>query len=87
MSSGNHKGGWSEPEKGSIEDHDVTFSSGTGSNEGQTLIADGHDWDEKEYHTGSSRDFFRSGNHDHYGSGGGRNNNGTNRGAYTGPGH
>lgn len=43
MSSGNHSGGWSEPEFGSIDGHPVIFSSGTGSREGQTLIADLHD--------------------------------------------
>lgn len=78
---------WSEPEKGSIDGHPVTFSYGTGeSNKGETLISDGHDWDEKEYRTNSSDDFFYHENHDHYGSGKGRHNNGTRRGKYTGPG-
>jgi hypothetical protein len=73
--SGNHKGGWEEPVYGIIEDHDVTASFGTGSNEGETLLADGHvDGD------------IRRGAHDHYGSGEGRNDNGTDRGIYTGPG-
>ncbi len=86
MSSGKHNGGWNEPEKGTIDGHEVTFASGWGSKEGQVLIADGVDWDEDQYHTGSNDDFFNSDNHDHYGSGKGSHNNGTYRGRYTGPG-
>lgn len=45
--------------KGSIDCHPVTFSYGAGeSNKGETLVSDGHDWDEKEYRTNSSDDFF-----------------------------
>lgn len=87
MSSGSHKGGWFDFEKGEIDGHEVTFASGWGTHEGEVLIADGHDFDEKDSHTGSDGDFYRSDNHDHYGSGGGSNDNGTDRGAYTGPGH
>jgi len=53
-----------------------TGRPGTGI-EGQTLITDGNYSDDNEG--------FRT-NHDHYGSGNGRNNNGTSRGRYTGPG-
>lgn len=95
MSSGNHKGGWSDPEIGTIDGHTVMFSSGTGNNEGQTLLADINDKEEekkdtfpaKEYHSGSDNDFFKPSNHNHYGAGGGYNNNAKDNGSYTGPGH
>jgi hypothetical protein len=53
----------------------VTFSTGTGSREGHTLITDGHE-----------KGDIREGDHDHYGPGDGGNDNGTDRGHYSGPG-
>jgi hypothetical protein len=73
--SGQHQGGFSEQEHGSIEGHEVTASFGYGSKEGESLLADGHQEND-----------IRSGFHDHYGSGSGTNDNGTDRGYYTGPG-
>lgn len=55
----------------------MTASFGWGTREDETLLSDGH----KE-----PEDFRQSGSHDHYGSGNGPNNNGTDRGRYTGPG-
>jgi len=73
--SGQHEGGFDEQVHGTIESHEVTASFGYGSKEGETFLADGHrDGD------------IRSGSHDHYGSGKGANDNGTDRGFYTGPG-
>lgn len=56
----------------------ITVSFGSGPASGHTLIGDGDR---------SEMNFLDSGNHDHYGSGNGPNNNGTSRGQYTGPGH
>lgn len=73
------KGGWSAPVVGTVGDgHVVTASFGTGSNNaGETFLADGA--------VAADRFASHSG-HDHYGSGNGPNNNGTERGCYTGPG-
>ena len=73
--SGSRDSNWTDPVQGSIEGEEVTASFGTGSREGETLLSDGH----------TDAD-IRSGHHDHYGSGDGPNDNGTDRGAYTGPG-
>jgi len=73
--SGQHKGGFGEQVHGTIDDHEVTASFGYGNREGEVLLADGH----------RENDIRRS-LHDHYGSGNGPNDNGTDRGAYTGPG-
>lgn len=79
--SGNHSRGSTEPVHGTTADGDpVTVSFGTGSAEGETYLADGHQ---------STSDFWGRDddgvkNHDHYGSGNGPNNNGTERGKYTG---
>lgn len=58
--------------------NEITVQFGDGRAEGETRLGDGDR---------SEGDFFRSENHDHYGSGDGANNNGTRRGRYTGPGH
>jgi hypothetical protein len=55
----------------------VSFKTG-GPTDGETLITDG------DYH--ENRKGFDA-HHDHYGSGDGLNDNGTERGYYTGPGH
>lgn len=62
---------------GTIEGHEVTASFGQGGNEGHTLIADG---------LKTPAEFWQGKQHDHYGPGNGPNDNGTNRGWYTGPG-
>lgn len=73
--------GWSPRTVGSIDGNDVTFRQGRGINEGHTLIADGQS---------SGRSFDRRGEHNHYGpkrEGGGRvEDDGGDRGYYTGPG-
>lgn len=72
------KGGWSEVIYGTNEDgQTVTVQFGTGSNAGETRLADGM--------VDADR-FPMSGNHDHYGAGNGPNNNGTSHNAYTGRG-
>jgi hypothetical protein len=77
MTSGNHQGGWSEPVHGTDgQGNDVTASFGYGSKDGQTLLGDGHQ---------DPQSFLQSG-HDHYGAGNGPNDNGTQRGQYTGNG-
>lgn len=73
--------GWSPRVTGTTEDdREVTLREGLGDNEGHTLIADGQQ---------SDRSFRRA--HDHYGpkrEGGGRvEDDGGDRGHYTGPGH
>lgn len=73
---------WSDLETGTVGDHEVDFKT---SDDGHTLIAD------HSVNQGDSSSFDRQadnsgGNHDHYGSGGGPNDNGTDRGHYTGPG-
>jgi len=73
--SGEHQGGFDEQVHGSVEGHEVTASFGYGNLEGESLLADGHQEND-----------IRSGSHDHYGSGTGPNDNGTDRGIYTGPG-
>lgn len=75
--SGSHKGGWSTPVHGTdAQGNDVTASFGHGNLEGHTLLGDGHQ---------DPRSFLQNG-HDHYGSGNGPNNNGTQRGKYNGQG-
>ena len=70
---------WSEPMGGCDADgNPITVSFGSGPAEDHTLLGDGDR---------SEMNFFEHGNHDHYGSGNGSNNNGTSRGQYTGPGH
>jgi len=77
--SGQHKGSWDEPVYGTNEQgEEVTASFGRGNLEGHTLLRSGHDLPPEE--------FRRTGAHDHYGSGNGQNNNGTDRGNYTGDG-
>jgi len=80
---------WGKVNHGTVEGHEVTFK--TNDSTGETLIADGvetkdekrlaDDKDDKLKNDGELR-----ASHDHYGSGGGKNDNGTDRGAYTGPG-
>jgi hypothetical protein len=69
---------WGAPVQGTdSEGNDVTASFGIGSREGETLLSDDHiDPDS----------FMQSDNHDHYGSGDGPHNNGTDKGQYTGEG-
>lgn len=70
--------GWSEPMGGCDADgNPLTVSFGYDKHEGQTLLGDGDR---------SESNFFDHANHDHYGSGNGPHNNGTNRGQYTGNG-
>jgi hypothetical protein len=77
MSSGNHQGGWGEPVHGTTADgQDVTASFGYGNRDGHTLLSDGH----------QDPEHFLRGHHDHYGPGNGPNDNGTQRGYYTGSG-
>lgn len=81
---GGHKGGWSEPMGGCDSDgNPITVSFGWGTKDGETLLGDG---DRSSKDTNGAWDFLKSSNHDHYGSGNGPNNNGTERGQYTGPG-
>lgn len=78
MSSGQHQGGWSQPVHGTdAQGNDVTASFGHGNRQDHTLLADGHQ---------DPQSFMQSGNHDHYGPGNGPNDNGTQRGQYTGQG-
>lgn len=75
--------GWTPRQQGVTESgHEVTFREGLGANEGHTLISDGHV---------SGRAFDRRGEHNHYGpkrEGDGRvEDDGGDRGYYTGPGH
>ena len=69
------------PNTGVVEgtDHVASFKTGRegGPRSGHTLISSG------DYREDS--DGFDA-NHDHYGAGSGRNNNGTSRGHYSGPG-
>lgn len=60
---------------GTIDGEPVTFALGVEGREGEILLSDGHK---------SDQDFREK--HDHYGSGDGPKNNGTDRGHYTGPG-
>ena len=60
---------------GTIDGELVTFALGVEGREGEILLSDGHK---------SDQDFREK--HDHYGSGDGPKNNGTDRGHYTGPG-
>lgn len=76
-----HRGGFGEIQHGTVDGHKVTFAKGWGSKEGETLIADGH-ITAKRFFSGEGQ--LRR--HDHFGSGKGPNNNGTNRGRYSGPG-
>ena len=74
------KSGWGPRTHGSVDGtHDATFREGTGANEGDVLISDGHL---------SSREFDRD--HNHYGDkreGGGRiEDDDGDRGKYKGPG-
>lgn len=70
---------WDKVQHGTIEGNDITFKT---NDKGETLIADGITNDKGELKT----DADLRANHDHYGSGNGPNNNGTERGAYNGPG-
>lgn len=75
--SGQHQGGWGDPVYGTNEQgEDVTASFGYGNLDGHTMLRSGHDL--------SPEDFRQSGNHDHYGSGNGPNDNGTQRDQYRG---
>lgn len=70
---------WSEAMGGADSDgNPITVAFGQGKREGETFIGDG-DRSETNFHAHE--------NHDHYGKGDGKNNNGTSRGQYTGPGH
>lgn len=73
-----------EPMLGSVNgEHDVYFKV---SDDGHTLIADAeHGTDRFESRGTPGTTNYQVGHHDHYGSGNGRNNNGTERGWYTGP--
>ena len=77
---------WEAP-KGATdsEGNQITVSEGTGKQEGHTLIGDGDRGKGSDFEA-EKGDFMESENHDHYGSGNGPNNNGTDRGQYTGPG-
>ena len=88
------KNWWSEPMGGcDSEGNLITMSFGSGPKEGHTLIGDGDRSGGMGVGGGladgaTHYSFLESDNHDHYGSGNGSNNNGTNRGQYTtGPGH
>lgn len=70
----------------------ITVSFGSGNAEGETRLGDGDCSGGMGIGGGLANgathySFFESANHDHYVSGNGSNNNGTNRGKYTGPGH
>lgn len=80
MSSGVHKGGFTETCGGcDSEGNPILVAFGWGTREGETLIADD---------TGQSDEEFRQHDgHNHYGSGGGPNDNVKDRGMYSGPGH
>lgn len=82
-SGGGHAPTWENPRVGTIDGHEVTFWSGTGKRQGETILADG-------FHIGSVDDIRSTlrgqHNHAHYGKGGGYNCNERNSGAYTGPG-
>jgi hypothetical protein len=72
-----HKGGFGQPFYAELDGHPVTVALGWGTREGETLLADGH----------VNRATFRNhGNHNHYGSGHGQNDNVKERLKYTGPG-
>lgn len=76
-----HTGGFSDPVHATTETgRDVTVSFGQGSSSGETLMSDGHKSDSGFWGTQNHE------GHDHYGSGNGRNNNGTSRGMYNGTG-
>lgn len=79
--SGEHQGGFDEPIAATMAEtgETVTVSFGWGTKEGHTLIADGD-------RTDNPRAFMKSSGHNHYGPGGGPNNNAKDRGQYTGPG-
>lgn len=74
---------WESPRVGTIDGHEVTVRFGRNGKEGQTLISDGFHINSQEEIDNWTRNHDR---HEHYGSGDGINSNGTNRGAYTGPG-
>ncbi|NQX17223.1 hypothetical protein [Rathayibacter sp. VKM Ac-2857] len=72
---------WGEAMGGADSDgNPITVAFGQGKRDGETLLGDGDRSEPKG-------EFHKSENHDHYGKGSGPNNNGTNRGQYTGPGH
>ncbi len=87
------KSSWSEPMGGcDSEGNPITVSFGSGNAEGETRLGDGDRSGGMGVGGGladgaTHYSFFESGNHDHYGSGNGPNNNGTSRGQYTGLGH
>lgn len=70
-----HRNKFPVVQHGTIDGKPVTFALGTEGREGEILLADGQKSDQD----------FREG-HDHYGTGNGPKNNGTERGHYTGPG-
>lgn len=76
--SGQHKGGWSQPVRGTINGQEVTAAFGQGSLQGHTLLASGHGLPNQQ--------FLQSPNHNHYGPGNGPNQNVMDRGRYQGPG-
>ncbi len=71
----NHHNKFPVIQHGIIDGKPVTFALGIEGREGEMLLADGHK---------SDQDFREC--HDHYGTGSGPKNNGTDRGYYTGPG-
>lgn len=71
-------GTWTEPMGGADADgNPLTVSFGRGTKDGHTMLGDGDR---------SESNFRMHDNHDHYGSGNGLRDNGTNRGQYSGPG-
>lgn len=73
------KGGIGEVMSGYDSDYNpILVAFGYGTREGDTYLSSNPDLTPEE--------FRQSENHDHYGPGNGPNNNGTQRGAYTGPG-
>lgn len=73
-----------EPAFGSVDgDHDVYFKV---SDSGETLIADAKHGSSEFNRYRDENGNNAGGQHDHYGSGNGPNDNGTDRGWYTGPG-
>jgi hypothetical protein len=79
-SNNKHGSTYSDPVFGTIGGHETTAAFGQGSRNGETLLSDGN-------RTGSDTpNFYDHGNHNHYGSGNGPNNNVKDRGQYKGPG-
>lgn len=83
------KDGWGRndpPKYGTIDDHDVLFK--TNDQTGETLLADATEDNYNNFndHINEETGQKEHGHHDHYGPGGWSNDNGTDRGYYTGPG-